>query len=366
MQTKHLQQALATILPILERRPTLPALERVLLECAGEGTISLTATNLTTYATATLSHKGPAMAGAILPKFLLAASEIAKTTGETEIEAEQDVEPVENSAAAPVVLRVGEWAIPADRRPKKECPLPPDVQGETKPVGEKLFEAVRQTLPFASNDETRYIITGVHLDPVSELEGTRGHVVATDGRRITAAACEIPFEGTLPKPAASLIANCGATSGTSRGTCESHGSKTAAFELTTTWGTLTIATKLLGASYPDWTRVIPAGNPLKTSRWDSANLLEELGAILPLGEKALLEISPEGTGIKILDSNIQGATKTIWTAGGKITCALNLTFAKSLCGLFPHGAEVFHFPNEQPLVVKQSGVTHAMMPMRQP
>ena len=340
-------------------------MEQILLECTGDGTLSLTATNLVTYATATIPHEGPVVSGAILPKFLKAAMGIANSTGEPVIELEMGAPDNETNPnpEAPIVLRLGKWSIPAARRPKNEYPMPPKSKGNPTGIDGKFFDALKHTLPFTSTDETRYIITGIFLDPESELEGIRGHAVATDGRRITASACEVPFEGILPKTAAALIAGSDANSGTAHRSNDPD--PIAVFDLTTPWGNLNITTKLLAGNYPHWPQVIPAGTPTGKRRWDTANLLAEIDPILILGEKARLEITREGTNIKLDGSNTAGFTKTIQT-DKEISCAMNLTFVKSLCALFRQGAEVLHFPDQQPLRVKQNGVTHAVMPMRWP
>lgn len=103
---------------------------------------------------------------------------------------------------------------------------------------------LKAALICASTEQVRYYLNGVYVDP-------KGFLVSTDGHRLFCAAIELdagqaPFDGwIIPREAIKQALN---------------GYKGDTIEITQTRVGV-VSCKPVEATYPDWRRVIPAGDP---------------------------------------------------------------------------------------------------------
>jgi len=114
--------------------------------------------------------------------------------------------------------------------------------------GHGLISACQKAAPFASDDETRYVLTGLRID----VEITDSPcVVATDGRRLcTMALSPLPLESSVTLPALKFL-----LWNKVLGPC-AMGVENNGFRLRT--GPWSLSAKLIEGLYPNWRQVIPA------------------------------------------------------------------------------------------------------------
>ena len=177
-----LNQHLASVGRAVASRPALPVLSNVLLEADAEsGRVALTAFDLNlgirSEFEATVFQSGRST----IPARLLGDIVSRLPAGEITLEQATDDSPIQLSS------RVGQYQIrgmAADDYPA----LPELMAAEHLEVGvESLLQGISQTLFAASHDETKQVLTGVHVrlvggdnaEPLLEFAATDGHRLAT-------------------------------------------------------------------------------------------------------------------------------------------------------------------------------------------
>lgn len=165
------------------------------------------------------------------------------------------VEFVELSATdAAVVVVAGKSRFELPSQNADELPsIKADTEGDSIEVpAAALLSAIRRTKFATDQASTRYQLGGVLI----EVDGEMLHLVATDGRRLSACPIDIPGGSSLGGPIVGLKgldAICKAFAGES------------SLTLRATAGTLqasseraTVVAKLIDGRYPNWRSVIPA------------------------------------------------------------------------------------------------------------
>jgi len=119
---------------------------------------------------------------------------------------------------------------------------------------EGFLETYRRLLPFASTDETRYVLNGVYIDTTGK--GDLPHaLVATDGRRLAMFnSMRLPVDKSLIIPASKFLASAKLSDDVEIGVREDDG---------LTWfglasGPWRFAIKTVDGTYPNYRQVIPA------------------------------------------------------------------------------------------------------------
>jgi DNA polymerase III sliding clamp (beta) subunit (PCNA family) len=114
--------------------------------------------------------------------------------------------------------------------------------------GHGFISAYQKAAPFASDDETRYVLTGLRVD-VEKPDSPC--VVATDGRRLCSMALSpLPLESSVTLPALKFL-----LWNKLLGAC-AMGVENNRFRLRT--GPWSISAKLIEGLYPNWRQVVPA------------------------------------------------------------------------------------------------------------
>lgn len=132
--------------------------------------------------------------------------------------------------------------------------LPPGEFPDPAPTAEartilptSLLDAIRRVRPAASNDESRYVLNGVYLDPT-----VCGNVVATDGRRLAHVPVRVPTPACiLPTKLVDILADT---------LCQSAATARFSSEADVaalTFGKTTITSKLIQGNYPNYRQVMP-------------------------------------------------------------------------------------------------------------
>jgi len=238
---KDLVQILTGTTRVLEARNTIPILANVLLQAAN-GTLSVRATNLDMEACA------------------VAAADV-KAPGATTVAGARlfdIVRRLPDSATINATLGDGSLTLKSGRSRFVLPTLSPDdfpalSGGDFTHTFSLDLPALLPRVKFAiSNEETRYYLRGVFMHQIDN----EYRLVATDGHRLAAVKIDVPdgAEGVpsviLPRGAIDVLA-------TLKGDVEiSIASTRAQFKC----DDFTLITKLIDGSYPDYQRIVPAGN----------------------------------------------------------------------------------------------------------
>lgn len=153
-----------------------------------------------------------------------------------------------------------------------DMPAYVEIEGDAVAVGEDFIEGLKQCLP-AAEIGGRYYLAGAHLD------GDR--IVVTDGKQVRLFQHDaiLPHKMIVPKIAADKIISM-----------FPEGAAVRSSELAASFSTdtLTLKTKMVDGTYPDYRRVIPANHPgaLQVLTADFVAALSRAVAIRASGEKS--------------------------------------------------------------------------------
>jgi DNA polymerase III sliding clamp (beta) subunit (PCNA family) len=175
----------------------------------------------------------------------------------------------ETAGAGTVVATSGGVRLALQAVDPLDWPPEPVAVGTAEAPG--FLEAYRRLLAFASTEETRHILNGVHVD-VGGRGRTPVTMVATDGRRLTAVnSMALPLESSVVVPVRKFLAwtGLGADCGvglryeTRKEKIDGKDVTTeVAAGLTVSAGSWTYQTRLIEGVFPNWRQIVPpAGEP---------------------------------------------------------------------------------------------------------
>jgi hypothetical protein len=276
MKAHKLQSMIEAVLPAINGRSSLPVLSHVLLEYK-DGELSISADDLNQRLTALWSgledaeaSTSQAWAMCVKPKELLLATALhGKPYADIKLTPSSD--PLKPTLKVEVLSPTG-WTgtLHIEGLPKEEFPSPTEFPGDNKPVHPWVLDGIIGAAPCMSNDETRYILNGVHLDPQANC------VVATNGRILAVHKLPpnlIPFEVILRKETVALLQKDLITS-INKVDGDDRIEKIQIIQATS-WGVMVIQSKPLNGNYPNWPTVLPtekeSGKPSKHA-WDLSKL----------------------------------------------------------------------------------------------
>lgn len=240
---------------VIERRNTIPILSNVLLK-ARDAALALTGTDLDmevrTTAAAEISAPGAVTVPAqVLYDFVRKLPEGAQV----QVEAQ----------SSGVLIKSGRSRVTLNTMPDADFPeLAAGDFPNTFDLPAAALATMLERVSFAiSSEETRYYLNGIYLHVPAEpdADGPCLRAVATDGHRLARHQVLAP-EGTagmagiiLPRKAVAEIARLLKPLGEEKVTLSVSTTK-----LRLSAGVTTLTTKLIDGTFPDYGRVIPAGN----------------------------------------------------------------------------------------------------------
>ena len=239
------------ILATIHVERDLPILATIHVERDRTGWVFLTATDLDCFATLRLEAPGQHGSPA---KCLVPLAELQKLAKSCQSEETIELEPV---AADKLILRHRIGSHPVEQvfttEPVSEFPATPQVGG----VGASLSENDRATLLNAlqcvSDDETRFILTGIFLD-VSKPESH--YVVATNGRHLYASnSVHLPLKSSIIVPAHRFLSWGGFGKDGQWQLSSKEQKKDTAGYLKLESRRWTFITKLIEGNYPNWRQI---------------------------------------------------------------------------------------------------------------
>lgn len=300
-----LAKALAVIARTVERRNTVPIVACVLIE-AGDAGLVLTGTDLDIEMRLTLPAEA-SRSGACAVAAQTLADIVRKLSGQVRLELGED---------GRLVVRSGRSRFTLPTLDRNDFPtLSRESGGVSIGVPGKAMAAALERVSFAiSTEETRYYLNGVHLHRPSE--GGEIVAVATDGHRLS----KIVLPVTAPDGFPAVIVP--------RKTCAEIARMAEAagagdLSLTLSPGriivelegeglpSMCLASKLIDGSFPDYTRVIPRGNPRR--------VVGDIAAIRGAVERIATIAGERGRAVKLeLGSNAITLSMTNPEAGSAV------------------------------------------------
>ncbi|UOK70161.1 DNA polymerase III subunit beta [Ancylobacter polymorphus] len=240
---------------VVERRNTIPILANVLLRAEG-GSLTLIATDLDIEIEDTLPAECAAEGEITLPAHTL-LDIVRKLPEGVQIKLEF------NAEKGTATLRAGRSRFSLQALPSSEFPSLSRVEdGAAFEVPGHALADVLDRVKFAiSTEETRYYLNGIYLHRDPEGSG-KLRLVATDGHRLSLASLAVEglpdFHGVIvPRKAVDELSRMAQAAEKASLALQISGAKLAA-----TFGRARFTTKLIDGTFPDYGRVIPAGNAL--------------------------------------------------------------------------------------------------------
>ncbi|MFG1332065.1 DNA polymerase III subunit beta [Xanthobacter autotrophicus] len=240
---------------VVEKRNTIPILSNVLLK-ARDAAISITGTDLDMEVRSTAAAEVAAPGAVTVPAATLSAFVRKLPEGaQVQLEAQSDR----------VLIKSGRSRVTLNTMPDGDFPeLAAGDFPNTFDLHAVTLATIIERVSFAiSSEETRYYLNGIylHVPAESDADGPHLRAVATDGHRLASNQVLAP-EGTagmagiiLPRKAVAEIGRLLKPLGEEKVTLAVSTTK-----LRLTAGVTTLTTKLIDGTFPDYSRVIPAGN----------------------------------------------------------------------------------------------------------
>lgn len=282
-----LLKAVQAIGSVVERRNTIPILQNILLETVG-GRLRLRATDLDIDARAEVAASGDlhtTVPGGLLLDILRKLAEGA------EVKIAPDVDNPER-----VVMRAGRARFTLNTLPPQD--FPDMTAGEWAAGFDMPAAALERMLgrcAFAiSTEETRYYLNGVYLHAVAaEGEGLNLTAVATDGHRLARVRREAP-EGAggmpgiiIPRKTVEQIRRDLKAAGKD----EEVRLEVSPIKIRYSSPRITLTSKLIDGTFPDYTRVIPTANDKR--------LVAELSELLAASDRVATISSERGRAVRL-------------------------------------------------------------------
>ncbi|OIQ06486.1 MAG: DNA polymerase III subunit beta [Rhodobacteraceae bacterium CG2_30_10_405] len=249
-----LLKALAQAQSVVERRNTIPILANVLIEAEGAA-VSFRATDLDIE----VVDRAPAVverAGATTVSALM-LHEIVRKLPDGAL-----VSLAEDGAAGRLTVAAGRSTFNLATLPREDFPVMANAEYASNftapaPVLRRLFDKAKFAI---STEETRYYLNGVYFHVATGEGGQVLRAVATDGHRLAR------IDATLPDGAADMpgVIVPRKTVGELRKLLEDDEAQIAVSvsETKVRFATpaITLTSKVIDGTFPDYTRVIPTGN----------------------------------------------------------------------------------------------------------
>ncbi len=270
-----LLKAVAQAQSVVERRNTIPILANVLIEAEGD-TVSFRATDLDIE----VVDQAPAKVGRAGATTVSAVTfhEIVRKLPDGSL-----VTIVDDGASGRMSVEAGRSNFSLATLPKEDFPVMASSEYEANfaasaPVLRRLFDKSKFAI---STEETRYYLNGVYMH-VSDIDGKQVlRCVATDGHRLARIDSELP-EGAASMPGVIVPRK---TVGELRKLLDDDEAQIAVSVSETkirfASPGITLTSKVIDGTFPDYTRVIPSGNTrrLEVDASDFAQAVDRVATV---------------------------------------------------------------------------------------
>jgi len=270
-----LLKSLAHVQSVVERRNTIPILSNVLLEAA-DSTLALTATDMDL----TIVERASAAIGG------RGATTVAAHTFYDIVRKLPEGAQVQLDGAGDggqVTLKAGRSRFVLSTLPKEDFPAmgAGDMPHQFTIAAQELRNLIDRTRFAISTEETRYYLNGIYLHAAASGDVKVLRAVATDGHRLAR------FEMPLPAGAADIpgIIVPRKTVGELRKLLDEADERVEVAlsdaKIRFAFGEVTLTSKLIDGTFPDYQRVIPTGNDkvMEVTKREFADAVDRVSTI---------------------------------------------------------------------------------------
>lgn len=363
----ELLRALGHVTSVVERRTTIPILSNVLLR-AKDAKLSFKATDLEREVVEAVGADVSAPGAVTVPAHIL-HDIVRKLPDGSEVEIKTDAEKERLTITAGQARFALQTLAPEDF---------PDVSaGEMSHTFDlsaaDLKRLIEKTRFAISTEETRYYLNGIYLHTAKSGKGENLRAVATDGHRLAQVELDLP-KGAAGMPGVivprktvhelhRLIEASGDTVhvGVSQAKIR--------FEI----GTVTLTSKLIDGTFPDYERVIPQGNDkvLKVPNAEFMSAVDRVSTIASeRGRAVKLNIAPDKLVLSVNNPDGGSATEEIGVEykSPPLEIGFNARYLLDIAGQLEGDEASFMLADPaSPTMVRDTGdktALYVLMPMR--
>jgi DNA polymerase III subunit beta len=367
MERSALLRAMSRAQSVVERRNTIPILGNVLIGADGDA-VSFRATDLDIEvidrATAVVTRAGATTVSAHT------LHEIVRKLPDGAM-----VELADDSASGRLEVRAGRSHFLLATLPREDFPIMATSEyscnfGCPAPVLRRLFDKAKFAI---STEETRYYLNGVYMHAAKGPDGPVLRCVATDGHRLA------QIDAPLPADAADLpgVIVPRKTVGELRKLLDDD-EMTIAVSVSDTkvrFATpdVTLTSKVIDGTFPDYARVIPAGNTkrLEVDAADFARAVDRVATVSSERSRAVKMALDEDRLILSVNSPDSGAADeelAVAYADEPLEIGFNAKYLLEIAGQVDRENAVFLFDSPaQPTLMREGNdetAVYVVMPMR--
>jgi len=254
IERQSLMRSLSHVQSVVERRNTIPILSNVLIECEGDA-VTLTATDMDLTITET-TGASVANPGAVTAPAHMLFDIVRKLPDGVEVGL------TSQSDTGRMILTAGKARFELSTLPREDYP---SLDGAPMPISfeipaEELKTLIERTRFAISTEETRYYLNGIYLHALGEGASAALRAVATDGHRLAR------FETVLPTGAGEMPGvivprkTVGELAKLLDGGEENVRVSLSDSRIEFRFSDVTLSSKLIDGTFPDYERVIPTAN----------------------------------------------------------------------------------------------------------
>lgn len=367
MERATLLKAVAQAQSVVERRNTIPILANVLIEAEGD-TVMFRATDLdievVDRADAKVERAGSTTVAAVT------LNEIVRKLPDGAL-----VTLTEDGNKGRLSIEAGRSNFSLATLPKDDFPVMASSDYETNfscpaPVLRRLFDKSKFAI---STEETRYYLNGVYMHVADSDGGKVLRCVATDGHRLARIDADIP-EGASGMPGVIVPRK---TVGELRKLLEDDDMQieVSVSETKVRFATpnLTLTSKVIDGTFPDYSRVIPAGNTrkLEVDASEFAKAVDRVATVSSERSRAVkLSLDEDRLVLSVNAPDSGAATEELAVAYGdeRLEIGFNAKYLLEIASQVDRENAVFMFNSSgDPTLMREGNDTSAVyvvMPMR--
>ena len=362
-----LLRAVSQAQSVVERRNTIPILANVLIEAEGDN-VSFRATDLdievVDRAPATVEQAGATTVSAVL------LHEIARKLPDGAL-----VQLHEDGATGRLNVRAGRASFSLATLPKEDFPVMASSEYSSNfsaPAGvlRRLFDKSKFAI---STEETRYYLNGVYMHVAQGEDGPALRCVATDGHRLARVDAPLP-DGAAEMPGVIVPRK---TVGELRKLLEDDEAQIAVSvsetKLRFATPEITLTSKVIDGTFPDYTRVIPSGNSrrLEVDAGDFAKAVDRVATVSSERSRAvkmLLEDDKLVLSVNAPDAGAAEEELVVAYGDDRLEIGFNAKYLLEIASQVDRENAVFLFNSSgDPTLMREGNDTSAIyvvMPMR--
>lgn len=362
-----LLRAVAQAQSVVERRNTIPILANVLIEAEGD-TVSFRATDLDIE----VVDKAPAQverAGATTVS-AVTLHEIVRKLPDGSL-----VSLTEDTAAARLTIEAGRSSFQLATLPREDFPVMATTDytanfSAKAPELRRLFDKSKFAI---STEETRYYLNGVYFHIAEGDNGPALRAVATDGHRLARIDSALP-DGAQEMPGVIVPRK---TVGELRKLLDDDDAQIAVSvsETKIRFATpeITLTSKVIDGTFPDYTRVIPAGNTrrMEVDAGDFAKAVDLVATVSSERSRAVKMALDEDRlvlSVNAPDSGNAEAELVVAYADEKLEIGFNAKYLLEIASQVDRENAVFMFSSPaEPTLMREGNddsAIYVVMPMR--